>query len=236
MAHSFTMFGGMHGWILLALGVFGFMVLYPARRWMDASAQKQWAIGLGAFIIVMEFLDRGYQIIILNESVRENLPFHLCGIGVFLAAALLFFRTRWLFDIMYFWGIIGASQSILTPDLTMGGHDFLFLTYFLSHWMIIIAVLYCIIIWDFRPTWRSLWRAFIALNLYTLLVAPINLLLGTNYLYICHKPDSATLLDVLGPWPWYILVLEGVGLVFFIVVYSPYLIKDFIRLRARRVM
>jgi hypothetical integral membrane protein (TIGR02206 family) len=223
------LFGSLHLRTLLALAGFGFVVIYPAKRWMNADTRDQWAIGLGSFMIVMEFLDRGYQIILLDESIKDNLPLHLCGIGVFLGAALLFFRNYRVFEILYFWGLVGAAQSIFTPDLEVGNHVFLFITYFLSHWMIILAVLYMIIIYDFRPTWDSLRRAFIALNLFTLCVAPINLLLDTNYLFICEKPGSATLLDVLGPWPWYILSLEVVGLLFFMVFYSPYAIADLIR-------
>lgn len=188
-------------------------------------------IGLGAFMIVMEFMDRGYQIIVLDELVKDNLPLHLCGIGIFLGATLFFIRNYRLFEIMYFWGLVGAIQAIVTPDLEIGAHTFLFVTYFLSHWMIIVSVLYMIFVYEYRPTWKSLWRAFIWLNLYTLIVAPINLLLETNYLFICEKPGSASLLDVMGPWPWYILALEGVGLVFFVVFYSPYAIRDLVTRR-----
>ena len=37
----------------------------------------------------------------------------------------------------------------------------------------------------------------------------INKLVNGNYMFLSHKPDSASLLDVLGPYPWYILSLEG---------------------------
>ncbi len=59
----------------------------------------------------------------------------------------------------------------------------------------------------------------------------INLALGSNYLFIMHKPETASLLDVLGPWPWYILSMEALGFVIFFLLYLPWLVKD---LRARR--
>jgi hypothetical integral membrane protein (TIGR02206 family) len=54
----------------------------------------------------------------------------------------------------------------------------------------------------------------------------INWLIGSNYLFIAHKPATASLIDVLGPWPWYILSLEAIGLVLCLLLYLPYAIHD----------
>jgi hypothetical integral membrane protein (TIGR02206 family) len=56
-------------------------------------------------------------------------------------------------------------------------------------------------------------------------VGGINAVLGSNYLFIAHKPDAQTLLDVLGPWPWYILSMEVIGLVVFVLLYLPFWLR-----------
>ncbi len=43
---------------------------------------------------------------------------------------------------------------------------------------------------------------------------------------INHKPDLPSLLDLLPPWPIYILYMELIGIVSILLLYLPFLIKD----------
>jgi uncharacterized membrane protein YwaF len=49
-------------------------------------------------------------------------------------------------------------------------------------------------------------------------------------MFVARKPETASLLDVLPEWPWYILWLEAIGLLTCLILYIPFIIKD---LRAR---
>jgi len=50
----------------------------------------------------------------------------------------------------------------------------------------------------------------------------MNRLLGANYLYMMKKPEHASLLDVLGPHPWYLVWIEGIMILSFLVLYLPF--------------
>jgi hypothetical integral membrane protein (TIGR02206 family) len=52
-------------------------------------------------------------------------------------------------------------------------------------------------------------KLFVFLNLLLPLIIYINKLVGANYMFLSHKPIHKSLLDVLGPYPWYILSMEG---------------------------
>ena len=78
----------------------------------------------------------------------------------------------------------------------------------------------------FRPTWKSFWRVIIGLNIYAALIYPVNMLLGTDFLYINAKPATASLLDALPPWPYYLIYMEILLFVIFFLLYLPFLIKD----------
>jgi uncharacterized membrane protein YwaF len=50
---------------------------------------------------------------------------------------------------------------------------------------------------------------------------PINFWLDANDFYLVEKPVNPSILDYFGPWPWYILVTEGLAFVFFAIAYVP---------------
>ncbi|KAA3662494.1 MAG: hypothetical protein DWQ04_13345, partial [Chloroflexi bacterium] len=62
---------------------------------------------------------------------------------------------------------------------------------------------------------------------YMAFVGVVNWLLGSNYLFIARKPDTASLLDVLPAWPCYIPVLLLLAVLFLGIAYLPFAIKDF---------
>ncbi|MFL2989617.1 MAG: TIGR02206 family membrane protein, partial [Candidatus Neomarinimicrobiota bacterium] len=49
-------------------------------------------------------------------SIRKDLPLQLCSIGVYLAAFTLVSRKKIFFDLIFYWGFVGATNAILTPD------------------------------------------------------------------------------------------------------------------------
>ena len=55
----------------------------------------------------------------------------------------------------------------------------------------------------------------ITLNVLLPFLFAINLLVEGNYMFLREKPKGGSLLDFLGPYPWYILVLEFVAFIIF---------------------
>ena len=86
----------------------------------------------------------------------------------------------------------------------------------------VLVLIYAIVVFDLRPTLKGLWDSFLALNAFLVFAALANLILDSNYFWICGKPPTASLLDYLGPWPWYILMAEFVALLHYLVAFAPF--------------
>lgn len=223
----FDLFGVLHLTALAVLTIVGAALLILGCRWRGTRTADYLAAGIGIFMILQEVADRGVHHLFYHEPFRNVLPLHLCGVSVFLTAAMLMGRSKFLFEILYFWGIAGASMAILTPDVRYTFPHFLFLSFFLSHALIIVGVAYMMLVYRCRPTGWSLARVLVITNLYMVFVALVDLLLGTNYLFLCQKPEGISLMDWLGPWPWYIAGLEAVGAGLFFLIYVPWLCWDY---------
>ena len=128
---------------------------------------------------------------------------------------------------MYFMGIAGAIQALATPDLGIYGFPhFRFFQTFISHGLIITSAIYMTVVEGFRPTWKSMLRVAIWMNIYVVIVYFINIAIDSNYLMINYKPDTPSLLDLLPEWPIYILYMELIGVISILLLYLPFVIKD----------
>lgn len=222
--HEFKMFSTSH-LVVLTLVILTCCALYFFRSGIKIHPKKRRIGSLIALTLLflemaLRFWEKAWGI----WSLQGSLPLHLCSISLFLSALLLISRSYILYEIVYFWGLGGATQALLTPDIWYGFPHFIFFQFFTAHALIVMAVLWMTWVEEMRPSLKSLGKAFLAANIYAVFVAVTNYLLGSNYLYLCQKTANPSLLDYLHPWPWYILELEIITLTVFIICYLPFIL------------
>lgn len=160
-------------------------------------------------------------------TIQTMLPLHLCSVLVWLGAWMLVTKSYRIYEFMYFMGIAGAIQVLATPDLGIYGFPhFRFFQTFISHGLIVTSAIYMTVVERFRPTWKSMVRVAVWMNVYALGIYFLNDAIGSNYLMINGKPAVPSLLDLLPPWPIYILYMELIGVVSILILYLPFFIKD----------
>ena len=224
---AFKLFSLQH---LAAIGVLFLLIafFFWMRTKPNTKAQKITRYTMAVILILNELAWHLWNLVNGTWNVQTMLPLHLCSVFVFLSAIMLITKSYAIFEFAFFLGIGGAMQAFLTPDLGIYSFPhFRYFQVFISHGLIIASALYMLIVERVRPTWKSFGKVFLYGNLYFVAIFFINRLLGSNYMFISHKPDTASLMDFLGPWPWYLLSLEGIALVVFTLFYLPYAIHDF---------
>jgi hypothetical integral membrane protein (TIGR02206 family) len=187
---------------------------------------------LAVWLVLNELAFHAWNIYYGFWTIQTHLPLHICSLMVFASAFMLVTRNYPIYEFAFFLGIGAAMQSLLTPDAGIYGFPhFRFFQTLTAHGLLVFSAVYMTAVEKFRPYPKSLLRVFIGMNIYMAVIFVFNRLIGSNYLFIAHKPETASLIDVLGPWPWYILSLEAIGIILCLLLYLPFFLKD---LAARR--
>jgi hypothetical integral membrane protein (TIGR02206 family) len=233
---NFVLFSPSHIAALITIIVINCIIFLFRKRIQNRSSEQALRYILASVLILQEISYDTWYAYIGKWSIASTLPLHLCGISVILSAIMLVTKSYPLFEIVYFWGVGGATQALLTPDIGVYGFPhYRFFQFFISHGAIVTACLFGVFIFNYRPTLKSLKKAFAALNIYMVFIAGFNALTGGNYLFISSKPSTASLMDYLGPWPWYILSLDAIAVLLFFIIYIPFwAIEHRVKMKASR--
>lgn len=158
---------------------------------------------------------------------QQMLPMQLCDWAMaIIMIALWTGWPRW-FEIAYFWGIGGTLQAVLTPNLNYGFPDLRFISFFVSHSGIIIGVVFLMLTRRLRPYPISIVRVFLWTEVYFVVAMVVDHFTGVNYGFLLHKPEAFSLLSYLSDSrPIYLLQMQALALVFFLVLYLPFAIYD----------
>ncbi len=223
---AFELFSAGH-W--LAMGVITAIVVFLIWGWRDPdeSSRHRARFIIAGIMILNEIGWHTWNIAHGVWSVQEHLPLHATSLSIWGSIFVLMTRNYRVYEVVFFIGIVGAVQALITPAAGEYGlpHYRAFQT-LISHGMIVVAMVYMTAIEGLRPQWSSILRTMIAINLLMLAVTAINYSLGSNYMFTLRKPATASLFDTMGPWPWYLLTAEFVALILFTLLYLPFAIAD----------
>jgi hypothetical integral membrane protein (TIGR02206 family) len=205
-AEKFEAFGLSHLLMLTLFAVGAYAVVRIGRRQRDTAAavtfSRAFAIAIPLFTIPLQVL----QLLPGDWNRATSLPLHLCDLA-WPAAVIALWTHHWrAVALIYYWGITLTTQAMITPAVAEVWPHPRFLAYWGMHFLIVWAACYLTLGLGLAPTWRSYRLAIACTAVWAVAVYVFNVVADTNYGYLNRKPSTASILDVLGPWPWYLLV------------------------------
>jgi hypothetical integral membrane protein (TIGR02206 family) len=220
MKSNFQLLGLTHLAILGAiLALAAVLALLQRCIW---PASKGLRLGLASVLLAETLLWDGFLAWHHQLTFPAHLPIELCDLTLYLTVIALFSLSPAVFDLAYYFALAGTSMALLTPDLWEHFPSLSTVQFFFAHGLVVASVLY--LVWSrlARPRRGSVMRAMLALNAWAAFDGGFDWIFKTNYMYLRAKPANASLLDLFGPWPWYIVVTEAVALGLFLLLYLPF--------------
>ena len=217
---SFEMFSIAHFAAIGALFFVIFLLFLSRKKWSIQPLNLRRLERL--FALSLLIVDVFYYIWLVQAgrwNISNSLPLELCSISLLMTIFLLWTGNKHIYDFVFYAGIGGAIQAVATPVLDMGFPHSRFFHFFYTHIGIVITALYFTWVKGYRPTFKGIIKTIIALNILLPIVFAFNIFLKGNYMFLRMKPTNRSLLDFLGPYPWYILSLEVVAFSIFVILW-----------------
>jgi hypothetical integral membrane protein (TIGR02206 family) len=225
-------FFGLSHWTALGITVAAAAVMVRMHRSAGASARLRHGVNsvLAGLLLLavaadplLTWLRHRSEPEMALRLIRETaLPLYLCdAAAVILAVALLTRRRCWV-EVGYLWGLAGAVQGLLTPTLQYDWPSAEYFAFFIEHGGAPVAAVGLVFGMGLRPQPGAFRRGVLWGWVYMGVVGLLNFPLGTNYGFLRRKPEVASILDYMGPEPWYLIPLQGVAILFFALLLLPF--------------
>ncbi len=204
--------------------VFAFFFIKFSIKW-SANKQQKALHFFAVFVSLTIIIFHAYYFSLGNYNFKTDLPLYLCSFIALLIPIFTFYRKYWMYEVLLFWIVAGTLQGVITPDIAEGFPTFDYFRYWIVHLGLLIIIFYATFVFGMRPTFKSIFKSVLALQVYVVMMVVINALLDANYFYLNEKPKSASVLDYFGDWPYYIVVTQLILVPYFLVIYLPFYIE-----------
>lgn len=219
----FHLWGFSHGVPILLFVILGAILMLYAKRLSNRIRQKKLLLIISFLPFISFCIFFVMQIATGVFSIKNDLPIFICRFLALSAPIVYWKENRFWTGVFYFWILAGTLNAVITADLRFDYPHWNYFIYFAMHCgLILLPIYYCIVL-KHRIRLIDLWNAFWTANIFMIITMVINFSIESNYMYTREKPLVASVLDHLGPWPWYIVAVQFIALALFALLYLPFL-------------
>ncbi|MCD8006558.1 MAG: YwaF family protein [Oscillospiraceae bacterium] len=186
---AFELFDGTHlFWLGLAV-VFIFTICY-AYRHASAGMRRRMELGLGIAVVTCEVARQTF-VIVSGQWLPETLPLHLCSYNLVLCLVYGIHPSKLVGNILYTLCIPGAAAALLSPSwMMLPIWNFSHIDSELTH-ILLVTYPIMLVAGGFRPDIRYVPKIIGGLLCLCAVIYPLNVLLGTNFLFITDPYGNA---------------------------------------------
>lgn len=211
-----------HGIPLMIISIIGLILIITGLRLKSFEDKKKILLSLSVFPALAAIFGMIFPLIEGDFNIQDDLPFHVCRFAALTTPIIIWKNNRFWMGIFYFWILAGTLNANITADVEYGFPHWSYFNYWMIHSFLVLIPIYYVIVLKVKISFSDLKNAFWMANAFLLFTLTVNVLIGSNYMYSRHKPPVASLLDLLGPWPTYLITGQLLAGVLFFILYLPF--------------
>jgi len=220
MQPDFKLFGVAHCVAIMTTVVAAVVLTRYARKNSGKGELKRVRYTMAGLLVMAVSLDPILTLVRYGTGefgwglvLDSALPLYLCDVVSVILAIALVRKSQRLAEIGYLWGLAGTVQGLITPTL-----HFEFPVFFLQHGGVPVAAGFLVWGLGIVPQKGAFVRAIYWSWGYMAVVMCINWMIGKNYGFLNGLPKVDTLFNYMGPYPYYLLTLQGVAFTLYFIL------------------
>ena len=179
-------------------------LFYIPRIFKNVNIEKYSTI-LGYFLLIFKIIDSIYRLMYQNEPITNVMPIHLCNFAAIFAGLYLIFRTKFLYNAVYYL-TFGPVLALILPGIIYYHDNYYVYIFMIMHALIVFTAFFGSAYLGGKPTKKGLIQSIITLLLIFLYAFPYNSIFkGINAMFL--RPHIISQVSFIKPIWLYDIVL-----------------------------
>lgn len=224
---AFKLFGPLHLTELI-LTLIASVTAYQLFKRASAGVQDRVLI-IWAWVIALEEMFKDVVMLATGQFQWDHLPFHLCGVNIFIAIWYAYSRKDYLAEFLYVFGLSGTWVALITTSWQACPlRNFSHLHSVFFHAILAVYII-MVLASGFRPHIWNIWKVFAVLALTIIPAIVFDTAVDTNFFFLCHTENNP-ILELIHSLcgDLYLVGLFVLVVICVLVMYIPWVIRDIV--------
>lgn len=180
---TFSYFSPIHIETFVVSTLICIFLFYIPRIFKNVNIEKYSTI-LGYFLLIFKIIDSIYRLMYQNEPITNVMPIHLCNFVAIFAGLYLIFRTKFLYNAVYYL-TFGPVLALILPGIIYYHDNYYVYIFMIMHALIVFTAFFGSAYLGGKPTKKGLIQSIITLLLIFLYAFTYNSIFkGINAMFL----------------------------------------------------
>ena len=140
------------------------IILFYIPKFLKNLDINKYSTFLGYFLLIFKLVDSIYRLMYQNEPITNVTPVHLCNFAAIFAGLYLIFKTKFLYNVVYYL-TFGPILALILPGIIYYHDNYYVYLFMIMHALIVFTAFFGYKYLNDKPTKKGFFQSVITLLL-----------------------------------------------------------------------